>query len=920
MTAESLHDYFEQCISRLPPQARLVLVLDPPGLLGLGETVDVAGRCWTVCRYDGNDLAFRKVFGRHGPDAPYLVWITWSPDRLPLATGVPSALPSTALGAGRAGSATRSTLDLSYLTDVVRRADAILDLSLLGVLKTLKPRETWPPEPVARFEPLLAAHLGVVLAAHADLRRILGPDVPLDTHCLRALVLHALHPTIPVGDLTFRDPDPRQVLTRYLWPLVQEEWDEAGLALLQEQARLAPGPPAEELAPWFKAPPTGLVLYLYLRRLLARQRVANIAAVTRGLLPFDPHPLEPWVDLGLRLWDDDPAWRESLIVRAEQMLDEAELDEALALLGAESLDDLCAALADSETPAVVYGLGRRLLASITSAEELGRVALTWARRRPPLAAWPETPYSRRARGLAGFLDELAFLFDQLAQGTSPPTGLAGLVDWYVERRLYDLEYAGARADGALRRLPGLTDPLRPLLDQVRATVRKNLDRLDQELAHRIGENWRGYLNHPRLSINVLRDTIIKPRQPVSREFNTWIVVFDGMRYDSWERVVKPRLLERYSLDWERPYLSLLPSWTTIARTGLLAGKRPEGWRSYRGRVTLNQEMLAARLFGLSEAERKRRLRFYSGMESDRTQRKLDRGKRFPYNVLVFNVSDDNLHATRGDLVALNRTVNSLLDGILETLDGLVQPDDTLIVTSDHGFVELEPNQSVIIRDDTRWQRYIEGGPHPVHYRFIRGVERPASLADEEALTFEYPNLRDGQFTVAIGRRWFAREGSRHTDRYTHGGLSLAEMVVPGAVLRPIVAPLVRLALESFPRALTVQEGEEAVIAFTLASSGNRPAHFTLEVEANTAREAHRQEGDLRPGQRLPVSYRFTPVYADGPGEVSTERITLKVAYKDAEGKRRKLSRSATITVEPRKDVVKFSLGGLDELDELDDLQ
>jgi hypothetical protein len=904
MTAESLYDYFERCVSRLPSQARLALVLDPPGLLRLGQAVEVAGRRWTVFRYDGNDLAFRQAYGHHGPDDPHLIWITRPPDQRPL--DYPTTRPL--------DHPTKRPLDLSTLTDVVRRADGILDLSLLGALKALRPRETWPPQAVARFEPLLAAHLGAVLAAHTDLRRTLGPDVPLDTHCLRALVLHALHPAVPVGDLTFREPDPRQVLIRYLRLLVGEEWDEEGLALLQDQARLAPGPAAEELAPWFEAPPAELMRYLYLRRLLARQRVASIAAVTRGLLPFDPRPLEPWVDFGLRLWDDDPAWRGSLIVRAEHALDEAELDEALALLGAESPDDLFAALADAETPATVYGLGQRLLVGVTSAEELGRVALTWARRRPPLAAWPRTSYSRQAHDLAGLLDELAFLFGCLTQeGTSPPTGLAALVDWYVELRLYDLEYAGARAAAALRRLPGLTDTLRPLLDQVRATVRRSLDRLDRELARRIKENWRGYLNHPRLSINVLRHTIIKPRQPVSREMCVWIVVFDGMRYDSWERVVKPRLLERYSLDWERPYLSLLPSWTGVARTGLLSGKPPEGWRSYRGQVTLNQEMLAARLFGLSEAERGRRLRFYSGMESDCTQRQLDRRKRFPYNVLVFNVSDDNLHAVRGDLVALNATVNALLDG-------LVQPDDTLIVSSDHGFTELEPGQSVTVHDDTRWQRYVEGGPHPVRYRFIRGVERPEGLADEDAVTFEYPGLREGQFTVAVGRRWFAREGTTRFDRYTHGGLSLAEMVVPGAVLRPVVAPLVRLTLEGFPRALTVREEEEVVIQFTLVSSGNRPAHFTLEVAANAARENGdgplRQEGDLGPGQRLPVSYRFTPVYADASGQVGTERVAVKVAYRDAEGRRRKFSRSAAITVEPRKDVVKFSLGSLDELDDL----
>jgi hypothetical protein len=170
----------------------------------------------------------------------------------------------------------------------------------------------------------------------------------------------------------------------------------------------------------------------------------------------------------------------------------------------------------------------------------------------------------------------------------------------------------------------------------------------------------------------------------------------------------------------------------------------------------------------------------------------------------------------------------------------------------------------------------------------------------------------------VGRRWFARAGTTRFDRYTHGGLSLAEMVVPAAVLRPVAAPLVRLTLEDFPRILTVQESEEAVIQFALVSSGNRPAHFALEVTVDAAHENAplRQEGDLGPGQRLPISYRFTPVYADAPGEVGTEHITVQVTYDDAAGKRLRLSRSAAITVKTRPDLVKFSLGGLDQLDDL----
>ena len=885
----TLREYFERQLARQPAQAQRVLVLDPPGLLGLGETVEVEGRRWLVFRYDGNDLAFRKVYGRYGPDTPHLIWVTRPPSWV-----------------------SPQVIDLSYLNDVVRRADAVLDLSLSGVLKALRPRETWPQEAITRFEPLLADHLGAVLAAHADLRRALGPNTPLDTHALSALVLHARHPKIPVGDLVFRSIEPHQALTRYLRMLIQEEWDEEELAMLQEQVRQALWPSVETLSPWLEAPPSGLVRYLYLRRLLSRHRVAHIAAVTRGLLPFDPRPLEPWVDAALRMWDDDPHWRQALITRAEETLDEAELEEALELLGATTPSALLSALSRAETPAVAYGLARRLLIRVSNAEELGRLALAWLRHRPMTAHWPETRYANRAAHIARFLDELSFIFERLTGEDHPPSDLTGLVDWYVQQRLYDLEYAVARAGESLRHLPALENTLFPLLDRVRATVRVYLDRLDRELARHIRADWPGYLRHSRLAIHILRDTVIRPRRP-SPGTSVWIVVFDGMRYDTWERVVKPRLRERYAIEWERPYLSLLPSWTGIARTGLLAGKTPDGWQNYQGTPTQDQQVLAARLLGLSGNDYRDRIRFYSQMESDRTWRRLDRERQFPYNVLVFNISDDNLHAIRDNLVALNKVVESLLGDILTTLDGLVQPEDTLIITSDHGFVELEPDQGVVVSDAESRR---EGRGPTVYYRFIRQATRPDGLADDDVLTVEYPRLSDGRFTIAVGRRWFSRPGTPRPDRYAHGGLSLAEMVIPAAVLRPVVTPVVKLTVEGFPSTLAVQEGEETVVEFTIVNAGNRPAPFTLEVGVNTAREKLRQEGNLPPGERLRVSYRFTPVCSDVPDEPGTEHISLQVEYQDAQGKRQHLSRTASVSVQPRRDVVKFSLGDLDRLDDL----
>ncbi len=888
-TFSTLQDYFDHQLTLLPRQAQRVLVLDPPGLLGLGEAVDVEGRRWLVFRYDGNDLAFRRAYGHYGPDAPHLIWVTRPP---------PWVSPQ--------------AIDLSYLNDVVCRADGILDLSLSGVLKALFPRETWPQEALARFEPLLADHLGTVAAAYADLRRAIGPNTPLDTYALGALILHICHPNIPVGDFLFRSAEPRQTLARYLQMLVQEEWDEEGLALLREQVRRTLWPAGADLEPWIDAPPAGLIRYLYLRRLLSRHRVPNIAAVTRGLLPFDPRPLEPWVDTSLRLWEDDPDWRKALIVRVEAALEEAELEEALGLLEASTSSALLSALSRAETPAVAYGLARRLLAGVRNAEELGRLALAWPRHRPITENWPETAYTIRARSIRRFLDELAFIFERLTADVQPPSDLTRLVDWYVQNRLYDLEYAVARAGESLRHLSGLERMLFPLIDQIQRTVRMYLDGLDRELARHIRTDREGYLRHSRLAIHVLRDTVIRPRRP-SPSTSVWIVVFDGMRYDTWEQVVKPRLRERYTVEWERPYLSLLPSWTGIARTGLLAGKTPDGWRSYQGNFSQDQQILAARLLGLGENDYRNRIRFYSQMESDRTWRQLDRERRFPYNILIFNISDDNLHAIRDNLVALNKVVESLLGDILTTLDGLVQPEDTLIITSDHGFVELEPDQRIVFRDEgyRRGERAVS-----VTHRCIRGTERPENLSDEEALTFEYPRFNEEPFTIAIGRRWFFREGATRADRYAHGGLSLAEMVIPAAVLRPAITPVIKLTVEGFPSTLVVQEGEETVVAFAVVNAGNRPASFTLEVGANTEREPMRQQGSLSPGGRLQISYRFTPAYSDVPEERGTERVHLRIEYQDAQGKRQRLSRTASVTVQPRRDVVKFSLGDLDRLDDL----
>ena len=510
------------------------------------------------------------------------------------------------------------------------------------------------------------------------------------------------------------------------------------------------------------------------------------------------------------------------------------------------------------------------------------------------------------------LDEAAFISARLAHPIDPPPGLAGILDWYVEGGYYDLEYAHARATSALRRLPDedLRSFVQAYLDHLRKSLREYLDQADHELARRIAGNWHDYMNSPRLSPRVLWDFVRSARLKPADTECLWFIVFDGMRYDTWQKIVKPRLTQRFEVKKEKAYLCVLPSWTRIARTSLIAGRTPDAWRGPRKTFTFDEAALASGLFDLSEADQDRKLRFYSGMESDRTARKLDRKKRYPYNVLVFNISDDDLHKQRDHLGALNQSIETALNNILDLLDGLILPTDTVIVSSDHGFMELDPEDAIPIKDDAHWERFMQGAPHPVRFRYIMGIDPPAGLQD--AYSFGYRQVRDGKFTVPIGRKWFQRQGTTQTDRYAHGGLSLAEMVVPGATLQLIAEKKIDLVFENLPEELTLDEGVPARTGIWIRNRGNQPGEFQLTCVVDTDASPQITAETLAPGSHVEVPVSITPVLQ--PGGRATRSLGLALKFTTSGGKPRTIKREIPIQVRERKDVVEISFGGLDDLD------
>lgn len=889
-----LYAYLHQKLASLHANARLVFVFDPAGRLALSDDLASSGRSWRVLRYHGNDLALRASLTLLQASEARLIWVT---------------------GSHRESAADDHELHLSTLVDLLAGADDWFDLSLPGVLKELTGGEVWPVDALAPYAEILARQLQHAVQGYEEWRLHQPPPAVLDANAVRALALHVMQPGAPVSSLLFQHDAPAQALDRYIQLAWGHSWRTEGRNLLREHVQksspFAPG----SVDPWFQPPVDQLGVFLYLRRFLGQNRVGSIANQLRGLgvLGFDPEPLEPWVDRVLQRWDKDAAWRDQIITNAEAVLRTEDVRRAVGLLPSGSDEHLWSALSRAEAPALLAELSARLLNGQSEAR-LDAILRLWPDHRPAsLAQLPATNYSPATNAITEFCDEAAAILYKLAKPVPHLPDLADLVDWYVAGAYYDLEFACARAWEQARRISddALARTLQSYADSLCRRSRDYLAEADHVLVQNITQNWGGYAGSPRLATYVLYDFVKRRRLRPSPDRCLWVVVFDGMRWDSWQRLVKPRLLESFEIvQDEKAYLSLLPSWTAIARASLLAGQRPENWRGPEQRFTANQKLLFARFAEIPTGEVERRLQFYSGMEADTSFRQLDQENRYPWNVLVFNVSDDNLHMERGNLVNLNNKIEALLAGILETLTRLIGADDTLVLSSDHGFMELDPADGEVIEEEGRWQREAQGIDNPIRYRYLLGLEH------RRGFVVRHRGFRPETFTVAMGRRWFRREGdNRPGDRYAHGGISLAEMVVPGIALRRITEKRIEIELHSLPPRIEIAESAVLELHLELVNKGNQTAAFELEAALNTDARPQVHRAALTPGTTKQLRLAFQPLYQER--SVGKAYLWLTLTYQGVDGSWTPPRRTEIpVQIHPRSDVVEIQFAGLDELDAL----
>ena len=919
-------DIFFKWLTERPDQARVAVAVDGDRLLAdagvLGKDVlnDSGGRIWQLAVFRGDDLSFRLAYRKARTNKRTLIVLARSTDN-------------------------QSKIDISYVTDILAANEGgpPLDLSVPAVFRRLFPKINFPAVELRRFKDALLERLEDVPKAVDKIVDRWGRPDDWGRGQVAALVLLARHPDWALVDIWPDETDPATAVAHGVRVLLSVPSESSDLPIIRDMLQDAVRQDVREHCHWIGLPPDWVAGYLLIRALADDLKLQNPAVQLAGLQVF---PLEMSLDKLEALSSpvisamkaNAKAWR-LVERRAEDFITPKRSEKLAILIPADTTGKVIGAMA---SPVMLFlYLQQRLLSFFAKPVQYG---LNWTselashpvlkadfgemvgRRRQCLAA------ARLAQGISRIERRLA---------TKIPTfpHADGLLDWYVSSEHHRLELEANRAlhnlmscedemlinagqsffsgvDGGTASAPG-TFGIR---------IRQRLDALDSELAKFAQSDPARLANDARSVVGFLKKELEGELTPIlsgDSDRRVWVLIFDGMRYDTWEDVVQPLLGEHFTISGG-PRFCVLPSYTLYARKSLLAGATATTWAENKSAASCDETSLFASNIGLASHEVKEKLRFVTDADTDKARAVLgftDKGAR-PVNVLIYPISDE-CHEYKGDLAAFNNKIrqdilgdhSSGIRGILDDLLLRLRPGDLVFATSDHGFIELYPDAAVVVSQaDVAAHKTTFGDA--VFYRYAKRFKpsaMSASLAIDAGSESHY---------LCVGRQWLKREGVGTTVRYSHGGLSLSEVVIPAVRLERVTTKVAAIELTGLPIVISVDEDQNVELVFAVRNKGNVESSYELMVRTNLGDELLAFSDNLGPAASRPLKCEIHGSYkvklsgdVDLTGTVTAVEIRLR--HTDQVGKWRDAADGIVnipVTVHMKKTkLATNALAGFDEV-------
>lgn len=886
--------YLAQRLARdLPAGARLALCLDPENHLAEEQWVaDTTRRNFRVLIYCEDDLPFRLHFRRCWAQAsaqePLLIRAT-----LPLFASYDHQL------------------DLSPIADLVWQLEGPpIDLRTDAVVAYFTEPVVWP-EKLQAYAFRIGQQLPAFVQGHRRMREAIGKHQPLAAYHIAAALLLSTYPTLQYEDMDLASAYTADVIARGVALAARYEMPAEDRELLTEVLLGTARQEADEaIRKWWALPLTELACLAVGVDFLERHEIPNALMLLSGLGLFtqpvsELRELNREVISSLREQAED--WQAVTRI-ADAALTDAQATAVVGLLrDVHQIADWPALLANETSRRLALCLLIGYLAARLDAEPCPSLALPAALPEWAQTEWDgwDTPHhdaaaEARAQALLGLLN---YVVKVQARLEAPPltadVTLDGLLESYSgtdEHRL-ELLLALARKQADVLADETLIRKVDGLLAELERRVAARLDALDAAAAEIVKRDTTAYRKHQRNASRFIKSALARWRATKGRLF-VWL--FDGMRWDTWVEVVRPVLEEGFKVEDQRALLAPLPTYTAFARTSLFAGNYPDAWRGLRGGFTHNEGELAARNVGVSnQAQYDQEVIFVTQTDTAEGKARLRKLQPRRFNFLIFNISDDNIHDEQGDLREVNNAIRmKVRNDVLPEMKRLVEGGDTVLITSDHGFVQLR-------RD----------GEIPVAVRHLAQPEVRRRYAfdreDLEGVIIQGSDKRGVHSTTcAAGRTWFSRDTSRGKNytRYDHGGLSLSEIVVPGIILHKASEPEhVRLEIKA-PERLEAVEDEQLRIEVTVANKGASSIFVRITIADRPAKVLEINRGEARTQS------------AEIKATLKTGSVAVLVEYRGANGRYLPApggARQIPLRVTPRRDKVEFS-NALDIFDDQDD--
>lgn len=392
-----------------------------------------------------------------------------------------------------------------------------------------------------------------------------------------------------------------------------------------------------------------------------------------------------------------------------------------------------------------------------------------------------------------------------------------------------------------------------------------------------------------------------------------IFIFDGMRYDIWELLLKDSLNDYMDIVRELPGLALLPTETHVSRKAISAGAFPD---LFDDKIAENK-LLNGSLSKLYHQEFDLQVVIPDGGGIGETVHYQTNN----LDVYIFELCDTELHKIKIKKLANGHEVptrplsyiyqqqvkNIIANEAMTIIRGLA-PGTKVFITADHGFnrmgrkpLGLNESWLNIPKDCTYQNSALKLGFTDIK----AGGEvkknmipfRPEQLRMPEKV-LRYDSIKgqvEHQFKTIVfprvGYSFKRPDAPFRPDAFSHGGISLQEMLIPMVVLKVKAQDQGLLTMEPLQGPHEVLEGE--LIEFSVMINNQSQELFPddIRVEARASYAMDTEQYTL-PAQIVyvgttgeQVSFSFKPDAEDASMEerrqgVMKRLFTLEISYRD----------------------------------------